>query len=152
MGYLKLTIRTHQYIVNVSSRAIHNFAVTPNNPNYNLTKNSGSLLLQQIAKDISPEKLQIISFHPGTIFTDAARKAGYNQASLAWNDGKLYELFVQWTLKIHQQFLIPLLIHKQTETEMCLHRRPTSSFCCLGCVARSRISTWPFCLVWLGCG
>jgi NAD(P)-dependent dehydrogenase (short-subunit alcohol dehydrogenase family) len=83
-------------LVNVSTRAIHNFVVTGGNPNYTLSKNAGTLLLQQIAKDISPEKMQIISFHPGTIFTDAARDAGYNENSLAWNNGKSTVNVVLW--------------------------------------------------------
>ena len=46
-------------------------------PGYGLTKNSGTLLVQQIAKDVKSEEMQIVSFHPGGVFTEAAKNAGY---------------------------------------------------------------------------
>ncbi|KAH8649372.1 hypothetical protein BX600DRAFT_554871 [Xylariales sp. PMI_506] len=36
---------------------------------YGLTKNSGTLAVQQAAKSVSPEDLQIVSLHPGTVYT-----------------------------------------------------------------------------------
>lgn len=48
----------------------------PERPTYGLTKNSGTLLLQQIAKDISPSDMQIVSFHPGGVLSDSSRKLG----------------------------------------------------------------------------
>lgn len=57
-------------------------------PSYGLTKNSGTLLVQQIAKDVKPESMQIISFHPGEVFTEAARKQGFSEDIIEWYDGK----------------------------------------------------------------
>lgn len=42
-------------------------------PVYSLTKNSGTMVLQQIAKDVPAEKLRIISYHPGLLKTDATK-------------------------------------------------------------------------------
>jgi NAD(P)-dependent dehydrogenase (short-subunit alcohol dehydrogenase family) len=57
-------------------------------PGYGLTKNSITLLLQQIAKDVSPDKLQIISFHPGMIENDLLRSLGITDKDLPFEDRK----------------------------------------------------------------
>lgn len=63
--------------------------VTPQIPSYGLTKNSGTALIQQIAKDVRPDELQIVSIHPGSVLSDTARAAGLDESSLAWDDGEL---------------------------------------------------------------
>lgn len=55
--------------------------MAPERPTYGLTKNVSTLLLQQIAKDTRVEDMQIVSFHPGGVLTDMARKAGYDENS-----------------------------------------------------------------------
>jgi NAD(P)-dependent dehydrogenase (short-subunit alcohol dehydrogenase family) len=54
---------------------IHDFGATGGMPNYSLTKNASTLALQQVAKDLDSTEVQIVSFHPGAIFTAAARRA-----------------------------------------------------------------------------
>ena len=44
-------------------------------------------MLQLIAMDSPPEKMQIISYHPGAIFTDAAKSVGWKEDSFAWDHG-----------------------------------------------------------------
>ena len=70
----------------VSSFAIYDFNITAGKPNYSLTKNSSTLAIQQIAKDIPAEDVQIVSFHPGALFTDAARPLGKD--GYPWDDGE----------------------------------------------------------------
>lgn len=53
----------------------------PERPSYGLTKSSATLLVQQIAKDTKVQDMQIVSFHPGGVLTDMARKAGYDENS-----------------------------------------------------------------------
>jgi NAD(P)-dependent dehydrogenase (short-subunit alcohol dehydrogenase family) len=63
--------------------------MAPERPSYGLTKNASTLLVQQIAKDTAPEDLQIVSFHPGGVLTEAARKQGYDEDSgIRHDDGK----------------------------------------------------------------
>ena len=61
----------------------------PDRPSYGLTKNSGTLLLQQIAKDVRLDDMQIVSYHPGGILTDSVREAGYS-SSINLYHGKLW--------------------------------------------------------------
>lgn len=77
-----------QTLVNVSSAAIHRFDLAAHLPGYATVKNSGTLLLQQIAADIGSDDMQIVSFHPGAIFTSAARDAGYDKTAMNWDDGE----------------------------------------------------------------
>ncbi|EHK18888.1 uncharacterized protein TRIVIDRAFT_216651 [Trichoderma virens Gv29-8] len=51
-----------------------------------MTKNSGVLLLQQLARDTPASKMQIVSFHPGAILSPGAKHAGLNEQSLNWDD------------------------------------------------------------------
>ena len=43
--------------------------------------------MQQIARDIPAEDMQMLSFHPSTVFTEAAKMAGYDENTLPWVDG-----------------------------------------------------------------
>lgn len=83
----RLTSRD-QFLVNISTRAIHDFESAAHLPNYGASKSAGTILVQQIAKRVSPDGLQIVSFHPGSIFTAAAETAGYTRETLDWDDGK----------------------------------------------------------------
>jgi NAD(P)-dependent dehydrogenase (short-subunit alcohol dehydrogenase family) len=70
--------------------AIHDFGAPGDQPNYNLTKNSGTLVFQQVARDTPSDKIQIVSFHPGAIFSDTAKALGYTENSMAWDDGRVF--------------------------------------------------------------
>ncbi len=62
----------------------------PERPTYGLTKNAGTLVLQQIAKDVKPEDMQVVSFHPGGILTESVRKLGYTEnMGIEFDDGEL---------------------------------------------------------------
>lgn len=63
--------------------------VTSQNPGYALTKNSGALLMQLIAKDASPENLQIVTFHPGVIYNEVFGTIGFSETDLPYDDRKL---------------------------------------------------------------
>jgi NAD(P)-dependent dehydrogenase (short-subunit alcohol dehydrogenase family) len=76
--------------VNTSSAAIHLWAAGADRPNYGATKSAGTLALQQIAKDVSVDDMQIVSFHPGAIFTEGAKNAGYREDAIEWNSGEFY--------------------------------------------------------------
>ena len=78
-----------QALINVSTGAIHDFEISGSRPNYSVSKNAAAILLQQIAKDVSSSKMQIVSFHPGAIYTDAAKRAGW-PADYDWDNGMIF--------------------------------------------------------------
>lgn len=71
----------------LSTMAAHDFDA-PAPPGYGLTKNAGTLLMQLIAKDTPPEDMQIVSFHPGAVYTHNAKISGWKEDDLDWTDGK----------------------------------------------------------------
>ncbi|KZL66585.1 dehydrogenase reductase SDR family member 2 [Colletotrichum tofieldiae] len=74
-------------------------------PSYGLTKNSGALLIQQIAKDAKPEIMQIINFHPGEVFTESAKRQGFSEDMIEWYDGNLGGQFALWAATGEAEFL-----------------------------------------------
>lgn len=56
-------------------------------PGYQLVKSACTATMQQIARDTPAEKMQMLSFHPSTVFTEAAKMAGYTEDTLPWVDG-----------------------------------------------------------------
>ncbi|KAK0624054.1 hypothetical protein B0T14DRAFT_517476 [Immersiella caudata] len=86
-----------KYLINVSSSAIHNFESDATvMPTYGLTKNAGTLLMQQIAKDVSADEMQIVSFHPGGVLTDLGRVNGISEDLYDWDDERLPGQFAVW--------------------------------------------------------
>jgi NAD(P)-dependent dehydrogenase (short-subunit alcohol dehydrogenase family) len=96
----------HQkYLINVSTSAIHNFHTDATVvPAYGLTKNAGTLLLQQIAKDTDAKEMQIISFHPGAVLTEMAIANGVPKDLYDWDDVELPGQFAVWLASEESKF------------------------------------------------
>ncbi|KAM6504656.1 hypothetical protein FSOLCH5_015391 [Fusarium solani] len=92
-------------LVNVSTQAIHDFNIAGKFPNYTLSKNAGTLLVQMVAKDVSPSELQVVSFHPGGILTDGTRGAGWTEDDYAWDDEDMPGQFALWAASPEARFL-----------------------------------------------
>jgi hypothetical protein len=70
--------------VNVSSSAIHNFNIDAVvMPAYGLTKSAGALLVQQIAKDVSPDGYADCEFSSGWCF-DRLGKCEWRKGGVVW--------------------------------------------------------------------
>lgn len=83
-------------MVNVSTSSIHNSHKEPTrNPTYALTKASGTLMLQQIAKDVDAAFMQLVSFNPGVVLTQAVRSAGWDETALDFDDGEHAETLIE---------------------------------------------------------
>ncbi|KPI40251.1 uncharacterized protein AB675_7699 [Cyphellophora attinorum] len=92
-------------IVNISTLCIYDFATPGTKPNYNLMKNAGTLAMQQIARDVPGEKTQIVSFHPGGVFTEASKAAGFTVDMWDWDDEMLPGSFAVWAASAEASFL-----------------------------------------------
>ena len=57
-------------------------------PGYALTKQAGQLVIQTLADAADPAKLQVVSYHPGAIFSESAKKHGLTEESLPWDNSK----------------------------------------------------------------
>ncbi|KAK3380503.1 hypothetical protein B0T24DRAFT_696975 [Lasiosphaeria ovina] len=95
-----------KYLVNISTSAIHNFDTQGEvMPAYGITKSAGTVLLQRAAQDVAAAELQIVSFHPGGVLTQAARDAGYDESSIAWDDENLPGQWAVWAATDEAGFL-----------------------------------------------
>ena len=85
-----------KYCVYVSTHLIYNWHKAPQQPGYNLTRNAFTAALSMISRDTPVEKMQIVSFHPGTVFTEAAKAMGLTgrEPHIPWFDGKICPLGV----------------------------------------------------------
>ncbi|TGJ79123.1 hypothetical protein E0Z10_g9649 [Xylaria hypoxylon] len=93
-------------LVHVSTASIHDFIkITSNALGYGLTKHAGQLTLQLIAQDTPPEKMQVVSYHPGAIFTDAAKSSGWTEDALPWDHVDLPGHFAVWAASPEAKFL-----------------------------------------------
>ncbi|KAL7930457.1 hypothetical protein V8C35DRAFT_324323 [Trichoderma chlorosporum] len=104
-GDKKASRRSHKYLVNVATSAIHDWHAGEAVKAYGLTKNSGVLLLQQLARDTPVSKMQIVSFHPGAIFSPGAKRSGLTEKSLNWDDVSLPSSLAIWTASDEAAFL-----------------------------------------------
>ncbi|KAI1650580.1 NAD(P)-binding protein [Daldinia loculata] len=94
-----------KYLIHVSTGAVHNFDATAVMPTYSMTKHAGALTLQLVAYDIPPEDMQVIIFHPGAIFTEAAESQGFTKDSLPWEDVSLAGGFAVWAATPEAEFI-----------------------------------------------
>ncbi|PTB64644.1 NAD(P)-binding protein [Trichoderma citrinoviride] len=94
-----------KYLVNVSTSAIHDFEAGKATKAYALTKNSGMLLMQQLARDTPVDKMQIVSFHPGAILSPGAKSSGADENSLYWDDISLPSSVAVWAASDEAAFL-----------------------------------------------
>ncbi|KAI1035171.1 hypothetical protein LB504_005842 [Fusarium proliferatum] len=96
-----------KFLVNISTCAAYMWSTMgPDRPTYGLTKNASTLLLQQIAQDTKPTDMQIISFHPGGILTDSAKRVGGdNLKGLVFDDENLPGHFSVWAATPEATFL-----------------------------------------------
>ncbi|KAI1133685.1 NAD(P)-binding protein [Nemania abortiva] len=93
-------------LVHVSTASIHEFVLFGQDYlSYGLTKHAGQLMLQLIAQDTPPEKMQIVSYHPGAIYTEAAKASGWAEDALPWDHVDLPGHFGVWAASPEAKFL-----------------------------------------------
>ncbi|KAK3986987.1 hypothetical protein QBC44DRAFT_401425 [Cladorrhinum sp. PSN332] len=97
-----------KYIVFVTTSMAHNLGFQGDNASltsYSLTKNAGQVLMQQIARDVDADELQIISVHPGAVFTEGAKNLGVAEDMMEWDDVDLAGQTGVWAATDDAKFL-----------------------------------------------
>ncbi|KAL6874501.1 hypothetical protein HDV57DRAFT_232590 [Trichoderma longibrachiatum] len=92
-------------LVNLSTMAIHAFEQVKAFPAYCASKNAGTLLVQLFAQDVSPDDMQVLSYHPGAIWTDSVKKSGVPKEAYAWDDETLASNYAVWAASDEAKFL-----------------------------------------------
>lgn len=81
---------TGKVLINVSSMAAHvTIGDQLSNSAYSASKAAGAAAFQFAADCKAVEEVQIINVHPGAILTDSARKSGYDEGTIPWDERKL---------------------------------------------------------------
>ncbi|KAM0294384.1 hypothetical protein ACHAPM_011276 [Fusarium culmorum] len=96
-----------KFLVNISTCAMYMWTTMGGErPTYGLTKNTSTLLLQQIAKDTDPTDMQVVSFHPGGILTESSKALGGDAIKdLVFDDENLPGHFAVWAASPEARFL-----------------------------------------------
>lgn len=76
------------YLMHVSTMTIHNWPFAKMHASYTASKAAGTAMLQHMANSIPASDMQIINFHPGSVFTPGVEKTGLTRKTMAWDDGK----------------------------------------------------------------
>ncbi|KAH6653790.1 putative short-chain dehydrogenase [Truncatella angustata] len=96
-----------RFLVNVTSQVIHQFyhPIIHARPAYSLTKASGTLAYQLLANSVAPDRLQIVSFHPGLIFGAGLEAVGLTKDMLPFDEVELPGDFAVWAASKEAEFL-----------------------------------------------
>ncbi|KAI1347350.1 putative short-chain dehydrogenase [Xylaria sp. FL0043] len=93
-------------LVHVSTAAIHDFfRIASDALGYGLTKNAGQLTMQLIAQQTPAEKMQVVSYHPGALYTEAAKASGWTEDALPWDHIDLPGHYAVWAASPEAKFL-----------------------------------------------
>ncbi|KAJ3496842.1 hypothetical protein NLG97_g2353 [Lecanicillium saksenae] len=93
------------FLVNLSTLIIHDINYAAHFPNYSASKAAGTMLLQNMSYGVFDSDMQIVSFHPGAIFTPGASKAGFTEDSLPYDNESLPGHFAVWAASDDASFL-----------------------------------------------
>ncbi|KUJ09629.1 NAD(P)-binding protein [Mollisia scopiformis] len=94
-----------KFLVNVTSAVIHMTAVlmVAERPAYVLSKMTGTMLFQLIALHVPPEKMQIVTIHPGVVYADGWKAMGFTPER--FDTDELCGSFAVWAASKQAEFL-----------------------------------------------
>ncbi|KAL7922879.1 hypothetical protein ACQKWADRAFT_291701 [Trichoderma austrokoningii] len=92
-------------LVNISTMAIHHETTVKTYGGYGATKNAGTMTVQMIARGVSPDDMQVLSFHPGAVYTASVAKAGVPESVYEWDDANLPGHYAVWATSEEAKFL-----------------------------------------------
>ncbi|KAF4826564.1 hypothetical protein CGCTS75_v008958 [Colletotrichum tropicale] len=92
-------------LVALSTLAIYLWNGVASRPAYGPSKSAGTLILQQFAREIKPDQMQISIVHPGAVWTDGMARSGANATTYRYDDIDLPGHFVLWAASRQAEFL-----------------------------------------------
>ncbi|OAA60287.1 NAD(P)-binding domain protein [Niveomyces insectorum RCEF 264] len=105
--FQKQSGRGQKFLLNVTTAAMHMLhnSMVATRPSYSLTKASITYAAQVIADSVKPEEIQVISFHPGMIYTDIWKSIGITQDQLPFDTLELAGGLAVWAASKESAFL-----------------------------------------------
>ncbi|KAM5347613.1 hypothetical protein ACJ41O_007437 [Fusarium nematophilum] len=92
-------------VVGLSTVAIYLWNMVSDRPSYGLTKSAGTLVLQQFARGVKPEDMQVSIFHPGAVLTEAMKRTGGSASKYRLDHVDLPAHFAVWAATPEADFL-----------------------------------------------
>ncbi|KAE9579232.1 Short chain dehydrogenase andI [Colletotrichum fructicola] len=102
---IPLKTSKRKVLVALSTLAIYLWNAVASRPAYGPSKSAGTLILQQFAREIKPDQMQISIVHPGAIWTDGMARSGANATTYRYDDIDLPGHFVLWAASRQAEFL-----------------------------------------------
>ncbi|KAK5054574.1 hypothetical protein LTR84_001465 [Exophiala bonariae] len=95
-----------KFIINVSTASVHDTAHpgVRDRPAYTLSKATSTLVFQLLAQDVPATKVQVVSFHPGIIYSDGWIKLGVPRSDL-FDEDAVPGSFAVWLATEQAEFL-----------------------------------------------
>ncbi|KAF2438297.1 NAD(P)-binding protein [Karstenula rhodostoma CBS 690.94] len=111
-GFLKQNPSKKKFLVNVTTASIHmqNHPLIKNLAPYVLSKSTGTLFVQLLARQVPQDQLQVVTMHPGTIFGDGYIALGITEDMLPFDRTDLPGAFAVWAASeeaafVHNRFV-----------------------------------------------
>ncbi|KAH7201486.1 hypothetical protein DER44DRAFT_886621 [Fusarium oxysporum] len=98
-------IETRKALISLSTCVAYMRHYATDRPSYGITKLAGTDYLQQLAPEVSPNKMQISIFHPGIIFNELAAARGMDDTTYPWDDENLPGNFAVWAASPEADFI-----------------------------------------------
>ncbi|KAK0631213.1 hypothetical protein B0T14DRAFT_419739 [Immersiella caudata] len=97
-------------LINISTQSIHEskkeyIPMAAELPEYGLTKGAGTLAMQYIAQEVDPAKFQVVSFHPGLVYTEPWEVLGAPRDLFNFDDVELSGNYAVWAASEEARFL-----------------------------------------------
>ncbi|KAK1752793.1 NAD(P)-binding protein [Echria macrotheca] len=97
-------------IINISTQAIHqchkeHVPIVAERPEYSMTKLAGTMVMQYVALDADPDEVQILSYHPGSTYSEAWSSIGVPEEFMPFDDIQLPGNYAVWAASPEAKFL-----------------------------------------------
>jgi short-subunit dehydrogenase len=103
------TLNKPKVVLNVSTAAANQ--AIPNLASYGASKLAFLFMCMHMQTELSKKDVRIMNYHPGAIFTNAAKKVGLNESSIPWDDANLPGHFAVWLASKEAAFLAGRLVY-----------------------------------------
>jgi NADP-dependent 3-hydroxy acid dehydrogenase YdfG len=111
----KDTLTKPKVVLNVSTAATNQ--VIPNLASYGASKLAFLYMCMHLQNELHGKNVRIMNFHPGAIFTTAAKNVGMTAESIAWDKPDLPGNFAVWLASKEAAFLAGRLVYATWDVE-----------------------------------
>jgi len=121
--FIKHTDKKQKKLLFISSAQASLVPPPPGQGVYGAVKMAGNSMFQNLAFERPAEELTIVSIHPGAVLTEAARTAGFDENTIAWDEVALPGDYCVWASSGAAEFLHGRFVHAAWDVEELMQRK-----------------------------